>query len=66
MTLQRLFETIFELRGQMRVEGEQRHVGIARNPQQKAMMKKLETAFDVMNHMKINARNGYRYYFELV
>jgi hypothetical protein len=66
MTLQRLFETIFELRGQMGIEGEQRHVCIMRNPKQADMMKKLEYAFDVLNHMEINDLQGYRYYFQLV
>ena len=66
MTLQRLFETIFELRGQMRFEGEQRHVFITRNPKQEAIMKKLEHAFDVINHMGIADIHGYRYHFTLV
>jgi hypothetical protein len=30
------------------------------------MMKKLEYAFDVLNHMEINDLQGYRYYFQLV
>ncbi|MBA5941914.1 MAG: hypothetical protein H0M93_01060 [Methanophagales archaeon] len=34
MTLERLFETIFELRGRVRVEGGQRNVFIERNPKQ--------------------------------
>jgi hypothetical protein len=66
MTLHRLFETIFELRGQMRFEGEQRHVCITRNPKQKTLMKKLEHAFDVINHMRIADINGYTYHFTLV
>jgi transposase len=66
MTLQRLFETIFELRGQMQVEGEQRHIFIKKNPKQKVIMKKLEHAFDVINHMRITDIHGYRYHFTLV
>ncbi len=66
MTLQRLFEAIFELRGQMRIEGEQRHVCIKRNPKQEAMMKKLEAACEIMNHMGLQDMHEYRYHFELV
>lgn len=53
MTLQRLLETIFELRGQMQIENEQRNIFIKRNPKQKILMRKLNTAFDVINHMGI-------------
>jgi hypothetical protein len=66
MTLHRLFETIFELRGQMQFEGEQRNIYIKRNPKQKALMKKLDHAFDVINHMRIADINGYTYHFTLV
>ncbi len=66
MTLPRLFESIFELRGQMRFEGEQRQIFITRNPKQEATMKKLEQAFDVINHMEIADINGYQYHFTLV
>jgi hypothetical protein len=66
MTLQRLFETIFELRGQMRIEGQRRQVCIKRNPKQEAIMEKLEAAFDVINHMGIHDIHGYTYHFELV
>jgi transposase len=66
MTLHRLFETIFELRGQMQLEGAQRHVYIKRNSKQKALMKKLEYAFDVINHMQIVDINGCIYHFTLV
>jgi hypothetical protein len=66
MTLQRLFESVFELRGQMRFEGKQRQIFITRNPKQEAIMKKLERAFDVINHMEIADINGYQYHFTLV
>jgi len=66
MTLQRLFETIFDLRGQMRIEGGQRHVCIVRNPKQADMMRKLEYAFDILNHMEINDLQGHKYHFQLV
>jgi len=44
MTLERLFETIFELRGRVSVEDGQRNVFIERNPKQEYIMKKLESA----------------------
>jgi len=66
MTLQRLFETIFELRGQMRITNDQRHVLIESNPKQEDTMKKLTYAFDVINDMGIKDINGYRYNFQLV
>lgn len=66
MTLERLFDTIFELRGQMHVEKEQRNVCIERNPKQGDIMKKLEYAFEVINHMGIQDINGYKYHFKLV
>jgi hypothetical protein len=66
MTLQRLFETIFELRGQMRIQSDQRQVLIQSNPKQKTTMKKLTHAFDVINHRGIEDINGYRYHFQLV
>jgi len=66
MTLQRLSETVFDLRGQMRTEGGKRHVCIVRNPKQADMMRKLEHAFDILNHMEINDLQGHRYHFELV
>lgn len=66
MTFQRLFESVFELRGQMRFEGKQRQIFITRNPKQEAIMEKLELAFDVINHMEIADINGYQYHFTLV
>jgi hypothetical protein len=66
MTLQNLFETIFELQGQMRVENEQRKIFIKRNPKQKILMRKLNAAFDVVNHMEIADINGCQYHFTLV
>ncbi len=66
MTLERLFETIFELRGRVRVEGGQRNVFIERNPKQKYIMRKLESALNVINRMGIKDTRGCRYNFELV
>ncbi len=66
MTLQRLFDTIFDLRGHMRIESEQRNIYIERNPKQDDMMRKLEDAFEVMNRMEIKDIDGNRYHFKLV
>ena len=66
VTLQRLFETIFDLSGKVRVEGDQRNVFIERNPKQEDIMRKLEPALEVINHMRIKDTSGCRYNFELV
>jgi len=66
MTLERLFETIFELRGSVSVEGGQRNVFIERNPKQEYIMRKLESALNVINRMQIKDTRGYRYNFGLV
>ena len=66
MTLQRLFDTIFDLRGKVRVVGDQRDISIERNPKQEDIMRKLEAALDVMNRMEIEDLTGRRYNFKLV
>jgi hypothetical protein len=66
MTLQRLFDTIFDLRGKVRVEGNLRNIFIERNPKQENIMSKLESALEVINRMGIDDTNGCRYNFKLV
>jgi hypothetical protein len=66
MTLERLFETIFDLRGKVRVKGDQRNVFIERNPKQEYIMRKLESALDVINRRGIKDTRGRKYKFELV
>lgn len=66
MTLQRLFETIFDLRGKVRIEGDQRNIYIERNPKQEYIMRKLESALDVINHMGIKDASGFVYDFKVV
>lgn len=66
ITLQRLFETIFDLRAEVRVVDGQRNIFIEKNPKQKKLMKKLESALDVINSKEIEDLNGCRYNFELV
>ncbi len=66
MTLQRLFETIFDLRGKVRIEGDQRNIFIEKNPKQEYIMRKLELALEVINHMEIKDTNGCRYNSKVV
>ena len=66
MTLQRLFETIFDLRGEVKVDCDQRNIFIERNPKQEYIMRKLESAFDVINRMRIKDTGGCRYNLKLV
>lgn len=66
MTLQRLFDMIFDLPAQMWIEDKQRHILIERNSKQKEMMKKLEDALEIINRMKITDINGNMYNFKVV
>jgi hypothetical protein len=66
VTLQRLFETIFDLRGKVKVENDQRNVFIERNPKQEYIMRKLESALDIINGMGMRDTRECRYNFELV
>jgi hypothetical protein len=66
MTLQQIFETIFELRGKVTIDGNQRNIAIGRNTKQESFMKKLEFAFDCINSMGINDIYGDRYNFKFI
>lgn len=66
MTLQQIFETIFELRGKVKMDGDQRNVIIEGNTKQEKLMKKLDYAFETINLMGIKDINGYRYNFGFV
>jgi len=66
MTLQRLFETIFDLRGTVKVENDQRNIFIEKNPKQENVMWKLELALEVLNRMGIKDANKLMYNFKLV
>ena len=59
MTLHRLFEVIFNLRVEVRIENECRKITIHKNPKQPEIMKKLESALSIINGMRINNLNGY-------
>ncbi len=66
MTLQQIFETIFELRGKVKMDGDQRNIIIEGNTKQEKLMKKLDSAFETINLMGIKDINGYRYNFGFV
>ncbi|PXF62210.1 MAG: hypothetical protein C4B59_00950, partial [Candidatus Methanogaster sp.] len=66
MTLQRLFEVIFDLQGTVRIENGCRNIFIKKNPKQRDIMKKLESALDSINYMRIKDLNGCTYNFKLL
>ena len=66
MTLQQIFETIFELRGKLTIDGDQRNIAIERNIKQENLMKKLEFAFEILNNLGIKDIYGNRYNFKLL
>jgi shikimate 5-dehydrogenase len=66
MTLQQIFETIFELRGKVMIDGSQRNIAIERNIKQESLMKKLEFAFEILNNFGIKDIYGNRYNFKFV
>lgn len=66
MTLQQIFETIFELRGKVTIDGSQRNIAIERNTKQENLMKRLESAFQIVNNLGIKDIYGNRYNFKLV
>ena len=66
MTLERLFETIVELRGKVEVENDLRNIVIERNPKQDYIMRKLESALEVINRRGIKDTRGRSYKFKVV
>src|SRR3990170_1859861 len=66
MTLQQIFETIFELRGKVTIEDSQRNIAIERNTKQENLMKKLEFAFEILNNFGIKDIYGNRYNFKFL
>jgi len=66
MTLQQIFETIFELRGKVEIDGNQRNIMIERNMKQENFMKRLENAFEILNHLGIKDLSGNIYNFSFV
>lgn len=66
MTLQSIFESIFDLRGKVKEEDGQRKIFIDRNPKQAEVMRKLAVGFEVINKMEIGDIGGCTYDFRLV
>ncbi len=66
MTLEQIFETIFELRGKVKIDGDQRNITIDRNIKQEKLMKQLESAFETINFLGIKDIYGKRYNFKFV
>jgi hypothetical protein len=66
MTLQQIFETIFELRGNMMIDSNQRNIMIERNEKQEDLMKRLESAFKILNNFGCKDIFGNRYNFKFV
>jgi len=66
MTLERLFETVFNLTGKYRIEGNQRTIHIDRNLKQEDIMRKLEQAFSSISQMEIRDLMMNKYNFNLV
>ncbi len=66
MTLHRLFEEIFDLRAEVKIENDCRNITIKKNCKQPDIMKKLESALIVINDMKLKDMNGYQYNFTLI
>ena len=66
MTLEQLFETIFDLQGKGKCKGDIRAISIRSNPKQKEVMGRLDSAFDVINSMGIDDLKGCKYEFSIV
>ena len=66
MTLQRLYDVVFDLHGKVKIDGDQRNIIIERNPKQEDVMRKLESAFEVVNSLGVKDLNGRRYNFKLL
>ncbi|MDO8872655.1 MAG: hypothetical protein Q7V05_08005, partial [Methanoregula sp.] len=66
MTLHRLFEEIFNLRAEVKIENDCRNITIKKNLKQPDIMKKLESALTIINDMRIKDLNGYQYKFILL
>jgi transposase len=66
MTLQQIFEKIFELRAKVKIDGDQRNIMIKRNLKQKDMMKRLESGFEILNYLRIKDIYGNIYNFKFL
>jgi len=66
MSLQKLFESIFDISGKVRVEDNQRKIAIEHNPKESEVMKNLRYGLQIINNMQIKDINGDIYNFSLV
>jgi hypothetical protein len=66
ITLQQIFESIFELRGKVEIDGNHRNITIKRNRKKPKLMKRLESAFEIVNNLGIKDIYGNRYNFGFV
>jgi hypothetical protein len=66
MTLHRLFEEIFNLRAEVKIENDCRNITLKKNLKQPEIMKKLESALTIINDMRIKDLSGYKYKFILL
>lgn len=65
MSLETLYESIFNLRGQSKVKDSVKKIILERNDKQPKMMEKLSNAFNIINNMEKNNPDVEKYYFEL-
>ena len=66
MTLERLFETVYDLTGEYRIEDNQRTIHIDRNHKQEDIMIKLEPALSFISQMEIKDLMENKYNYRLV
>ncbi len=66
MSFQKLFESIFDLSGKVKVEGNQRRITIEGNPKESELMEDLRHGLQIINSMQIKDINGDVYNFSLV
>ena len=66
MSFQKLFESIFDLSGKVKVEGNQRRIAIEGNPKEVEVLEILRYGLQIINSMQIKNINGDIYNFSLV
>jgi len=66
MSVQKLFESIFDLSGKVKVESNQRQIVIEGNPKETEVMENLRKGLQIINSMQIKDINGDGYNFSLV
>jgi hypothetical protein len=66
MSFQKLFESIFDLSGKVKVEGNQRRIAIEGNPKEVEVMEILRFGLQIINSMQIKNINENVYNFSLV